>query len=366
MRKRIGILTYRGEKGFIEPGFLRRMVREGTKMGAEVFLFGPQDVHFSEKRIKGYFPTEKGWKSAWYGWPDIVIDRYRYYPVPKHHLYLPFRKQNWFRYANSRFSNKFRVHQVLEQDPALVRWLPETLPYSRDTLSVMLKQHGIVYLKPTNGTGGRSILRVEKQQDGYLLHGRTKQQGRSSERLSTLSALCKRMEYWMEHEKNGREQFFLQQGLQLALVPERTVDARLLVQKDGSGLWKLTGMGFRIGPRSSSTSNLHGGGKALPAASFLTERFGLDEAMRIIEECKELAIQMVTRIEQQYGPMMEFGFDLGIDVKGRVWMIEINPKPGRDIFRQLGQNERYVQAVRRPLEYALYLLRESEQSQQTG
>lgn len=356
VRKRIGILTYRGEAGFTEPGFLRQLVKEGQGLGAEVFLFGPQDVRYSERRIRGYVPAESGWKSDWYGWPDIVIDRYRYYPTPKHSLYLPFRKQNWFRYANSRFTNKFRVHQVLSQDPSLVRWLPQTLPYTRDNLTLLLKQHRILYLKPTNGTGGRSILRVERLKGGYRLHGRTKQQAKSSEKLYNTTALCKRLEHWMEHEKNGNEQFFLQQGLALDLVPERIVDARLLAQKDGGGQWRLTGMGLRIGPPRSSTSNLHGGGKALPAAVFLAERFGEQEATRIILECKELALKTVARIEEHFGQMIEFGFDLGIDVAGRVWIIEMNPKPGRDIFRQLGQKKRYQQAVRRPLEYALYLL----------
>lgn len=361
VRKRIGILTYRGDTGFTEPGFLRRLVKEGQELGAEVFLFGPQDVRFSERRIRGYVPGESGWKSGWHGWPDIVIDRYRYYPIPKHSLYPPFRQQNWFRYANSRFTNKFRVHQVLAQDPELARWLPQTLPYSRENLTLLLQQHRLLYLKPTNGSGGRSILRVERMADGYRLHGRTKLQAKSSEKLYTTKALSKRMEDWMEREKNGNEQFFLQQGLALELIPERIVDARLLAQKDGSGAWRLTGMGLRVGPPRSSTSNLHGGGTALPAGTFLTQRFGEGEAARIILECKELALKTVRRIEEHFGQMMEFGFDLGIDVAGRVWIIEMNPKPGRDIFRQLGQRERFRLAVRRPIEYALYLLEQDEQ-----
>lgn len=360
MSKRIGILTYRGDAGFTEPGFLRRLVIEGRELGAEVFLFGPQDVRFAERRIRGYVPAESGWKSEWCSWPDIVIDRYRYYPIPKHSLYLPFRRQNWFRYANSRFTNKFQVHQVLAQDPLLERWLPETKPYSRENLAALLQRHRLLYLKPTNGSGGRSILRVERTPGGYRLHGRTKLQAKSSEKLASMRELCRRLEQWMEQEKHGNELFFLQQGLALDLVPERIVDARLLAQKDGSGRWRLTGMGLRMGAPHSSTSNLHGGGKALPAARFLTERFGAAEAARIILECKELALKTVARIEEHFGQMMEFGFDVGIDVSGKLWIIEINPKPGRDIFRQLGQKKRYRQAVRRPLEYALYLLEKTE------
>ena len=356
MSRRIGILTYRGERGFVEPVFLRHLVQEGKRLGAEVFLFGPQDVDVQKRRIRGCTLGRTGWKSGWYSWPDIVIDRYRYYPVPKHQRYLPFRRQALFRYANSRFSNKFRVHQVLEQDPVVRKWLPQTVAFSLQALAEMLGNHRIVYLKPTNGTGGRSILRVVKLPGGYLLQGRTRQQLKSSQKLGTLADLGKRLEHWMEREKLGKEEFFLQQGLDLSLLPGRTVDARMLVQKDGTGEWKITGIGMRMGPRQSSTSNLHGGGKALHAVSFLVERFGEARAREILQECREMALCTVRRIEEHYGPMMEFGFDVGIDVRGNIWLIEMNPKPGREIFRQLGQKERYRLAVRRPLEYALYLL----------
>jgi hypothetical protein len=366
VKKRIGILTYRGEKGFNEPGFLRRLVREGKEMGAEVFVFSPQDVNAASRRIKGFTPGADGWKSGWYAWPDIVIDRYRYYPIEKHKNYLPFRNKNWFRYANSRFANKFRVHQVLMQEEELQRWLPETRLYRREELADMLKRHGVVYVKPTNGSGGRSILRVERRGKVYLLRGRTKNQGRKNAVLPTLSALTTEIERWTNREKYGEEQFFLQQGLDLALLPGRTVDARLLIQKDGSGKWRLTGVGMRIGPKRSSTSNLHGGGTAVPAGRFLAFRFGVQEAERILCECRELALKTVEKIEKHFGSMMEFGFDLGIDANGRVWIIEINPKPGRDIFRKLGQWDRYLQAVRRPLEYALYLAANDRIASRTG
>jgi len=361
VKKRIGVLTYRGEKGFIEPGILRLMVREGEKMNLEVFLFSPQDVDLTARKIRGYTPTQTGWKSNWYAWPDIVIDRYRYYPVPKHAGYLPFRRQQLFRYANSRFANKFSVHRVLEQDPILRKWLPQTLEYSREALSLLLQEHRVVYVKPTNGTGGRSILRVVRTPDGFHLQGQTKQKKKISERIASLEVLHQRLQMWMKQEKQGNEQFFLQQGLELSLVPGRTVDARLLAQKDGTGTWKLTGMAIRLGAKRSSTSNLHSGGRAVPAARFLTEHFGYEMTRQIIGECKDLALHAVSRIEQHFGQMMEFGMDIGIDVKGNVWLIEMNPKPGRDIFRQLGQWRRYLEAVRRPLEYAAHLLQNDQQ-----
>jgi YheC/D like ATP-grasp len=361
VKKRIGILTYRGENGFLEPGFLRLLVKEGEKLGCEIFLFGPQDVHYPNRAINGFTPAATGWKSDRYAWPDIVIDRYRYYPVPRHSKYLAFRQKPWFRYANSRFANKFSVHQVLEQEPELHKWLPQTLAFSKAALSIMLAHHRVVYLKPTNGTGGRSILRIERKANGYELHGRTKQKKKIREKLPGFATLFQRLERWTKQEKQGSEQFFLQQGLELNLVPGHTVDARLLAQKDGTGTWRLTGMAVRMGTRHSSTSNLHSGGKAISAAAFLNKHFGWEMTQQIIQECREVALRTVARIEEHFGPMMEFGFDLGIDVNGNVWLIEMNPKPGREIFRQLGQKKLYLDAVRRPLEYALHLLEEDHE-----
>ncbi|MFY0542522.1 YheC/YheD family protein [Brevibacillus sp. H7] len=367
MRERIGIMAYRKERGFTNGAFLKRLVQEGQALGVEVFLFSPQDVSVAARKIRGYVPTSTGWKSSWYSWPDMVIDHYRYYPVPKHRLYLPLRRGTLFRFANSRFSNKLRVHQVLYQEEELQRWLPETHIYSREKLTEMLKRYKSIYIKPTNGTGGRSILRVERKGGSFVLYGTTKRQGKRNEVHSTLQSLTRRVEQWIESEKSGEESFFIQQGLHLALLPNRTVDARLLIQKDGSGQWTITGMGMRIGQVKSSTSNLHAGGKAVRASAFLSKQFGRQKAEAIVAECRELAFQTVEKLERHYGPMMEFGFDIGIDVDGRPWIIEINPKPGRDIFRKLGQPELYRTAVRRPMEYALYLLRKQEQEEsETG
>lgn len=360
VKKRIGILSYRGDKGFVNASFLRRMIWEGAAMGAEVFVFSPQDVDQSSRKIRGFVPTANGWKCRRFDWPDLVIDHYRYYPVEKHRAYLPYRRGNCFRFANSRFANKFRVHQLLWQETELRRWLPETDVYSRARLADMLNRYATIYIKPTNGTGGRGILRVERQRGKFLLSGQSAQRGKRTVVLRTAKGVTGRIEAWMAREKNGEEKFLIQQGLNLALVPNRTVDARLLVQKDGTGTWRVTGMGMRIGRENSSTSNLHAGGEAAQAGRFLAHRFGPDQARDILRECRDMALRVVETLERHFGPMMEFGFDIGIDVDGRPWIIEINPKPGRDIFRKLGKQETYLLAVRRPLEYALYLLQNEE------
>lgn len=354
----VGILTWRSGTKFAEPAFFRRLIKEGKELGATVFLFSPDDVFEAKRQIRGVTLSSDGaWTSKWFSWPDIVIDRYRYYPKPKHKNYLAFRKRPLFNYANSRFSSKWNVYQVLVQDESMRRWLPETAEFSKEHLLEMIDKYPVVYVKPNNGTGGRSIVRIKKVNGRYHLMGRSKHDNtKVVTQVTGKTQLFKWMERWIENEKLENEFFLVQQGLDLNLVPDRTVDMRLLIQKDEFGVWKITGVGVRVGGEKSSTSNLHGGGKAVDALSFLTPRFGTEKTKEILQDCCQLAYRLVHVVENHYGRMIEFGLDIGIDVNGKVWLIEQNPKPGREIFKGLKQPARYKQAVKRPLQYALYLL----------
>jgi len=53
-------------------------------------------------------------------------------------------------------------------------------------------------------------------------------------------------------------------------------------------------------------------------------------------------------------PLGEIGLDLGVDRRGRVWLIEVNAKPFRKVF-DAGPKRRVFLSFRRPMAYARYL-----------
>lgn len=351
----IGILTWRDGAKFEEPSYLRKLVRAGERLGATVFIFSHQDVDLERRVIKGFSPLPLGrWRTKTYPWPDVVIDRCR----KGSEEYKQLRRQKGlFTYANSTYTNKWTATQLFLNDENLRRWIPKTVAYSPNKLAEMTKQFSIVYLKPGNGTGGRGILKIEQTGDGFRLLGRTKTLAKKSSRVKTRSALVKLANHWTRQQKIRNGTFMIQQGLNLSLLPNRVADTRLLIQKDNQGEWQITGLGVRVGPLGSPTSNLGGGGKPLPFDKLMTARFGAAKAAKIREECEALARQVASAIEKYFGPMMEFGLDIGVDIEGNVWLIEVNPKPGREIFLALGDIERYRQSIERPIQYALHLVR---------
>lgn len=352
-RPTIGILTWREGKKFAEPAYFRRLLRAGQELGSTVFLFSPKDVLAGGKQVRGFVLDQHGnWQARIFDRPEVVFDRYRYTPTQAFKEYVAFRRTSHFMYANNRLANKWRVHEVLERDARMHRWLPETQLYNRASFAKMLGRHSFLYVKPLNGTGGRNILSIEKTDQGYRLLGRDGKRAKISTVLKQADAVQRWVGRWTKQEK-----YIVQQGLRLQLVPNRAVDMRLLIQKDGQGDWSITGHGMRVGGERSATSNLHGGGKAVAVPAFLRPRFGEARTAEIIRDCEQLAYQTAESLENHFGRMVEFGLDIGIDVNGRAWLIEVNPKPAREVFREMGALQQYKQAITRPLEYAMYLAR---------
>jgi len=348
----IGILTWRAGLRFKESRYLRQLVKEGRSLNADVFLFSAADINAAHRTIRGYVPTQGGgWSSSIHPWPDIVIDRCRVGGED----YRKVRNSKLFEYANNKYTNKWNATNLFLSTASMRKWMPETVEYSPDRLRSMLKKYSLLYIKPGNGTGGRSIIKLMSLNKSYAVLARSRQLAKRAETFNDESALIDWLNRWVSREKIRDGNFMVQQGLNLAIVPGRVADMRLLIQKDGQGEWKVTGYGIRVGPKGSSTSNLHGGGKAMIFESLIAKRFGEERMETIRKECFDLAFATVETIEQRFGGMMEFGLDIGIDNEGKVWLIEVNPKPGRDIFLGIGRTDLYRKACRMPLQYAIHL-----------
>lgn len=361
----IGILTWRQGSRFKESSYLRQLVHEGQDLGAIVYLFSASDIVQPDKTIRGYVPNPNGggFKSKIYPWPDIVIDRCRI----GNSEYKKVRNSKLFIYANNKYTNKWNATQLFMETDTLHKWMPETVEYSKSRLRSMLSKHPILYIKPGNGTGGRSIIKLTtlNNKKGFALVARTRRLAKKTAEFENEKLLTQSLDRWVEQEKIRNGIFMIQKGLDLELVPNHVSDMRLLIQKNKRGEWSITGYGIRIGPRNSSTSNLHGGGRAAEFEQIIGKRFGTAKMEEIREECFELAHEVVRTIEKNFGSMMEFGLDIGIDKDGKVWLIEVNPKPGRDIFNGIGRKDLYRKSCRRPLQYAIYLANQKKSQEKT-
>jgi len=360
-RLQLGILTlYLNDSGLIEERKIyEHMTIEAAKLDIAVVVFTPssQDLNYYENTVKAhvYDIRSKRWYRQWLPIPNLVFDRCRIQKTHRMKELRRFKEQfPHLQYLNRTFSNKWTVHQKLQQSPYISKYLPHTIKYTQIAdLIKMLKLYDVVYVKPVNGTGGRGILRIERQSAlSVKIEGRDHERRIISPRLLSLSALRSFMNSWNVHSTS----YLIQQGIPLTLNNGRVHDYRILVQKDGNGQWTVTGGAGRIGAARSITANLHGGGSAV-AMHRLIEQFvapGVN-LTHVQEEINSLSINIANFLEQHRYTLCEIAIDIAIDREGKIWIIELNPKPSREVFREIGELERYLQAIRRPLEYAKYL-----------
>ena len=153
----------------------------------------------------------------------------------------------------------------------------------------------------------------------------------------------------------------------IKLQSGRVHDYRMLVQKNSRGEWEPTGCAGRVGAPGSITSNLHGGGKAMVMEELLDSWIGSEKGFLVRREAEKFSVEVAAYLEGQFGRLCELALDLAIDRKGGIWLLEVNPKPAREVFRQSGDLKTYDRAIIKPLEYAMYLYsRINEKKPKTG
>ncbi|WCR27213.1 YheC/YheD family protein [Paenibacillus thiaminolyticus] len=361
----LGILTlYMNEhKQLEERHIYQKMTIAGKKLGLNVFVFTPEDVDDHQKRINGmwYHPKSGRWMRKWTRFPTMIFDRCRIQKSYRFEQLKRFRsKYPKLLYLNRPLRNKWTIHQVLSTVPSLKKYLPDTRLYSGiQDVQRMLKERPLLYLKPINGTGGRGILRIQRLRsaDGVVyVEGRDHQRQVIRPQKMTFSQLAARLASWKANDR-----YLIQQGIALKLPSGRVHDYRMLVQKNGSGVWSVTGCAGRVGPLNSITSNLHGGGQAVRMEELLTQWIGDKGRIQDIrKEAEALSLEVAEFLEKRYEALCELALDLAIDQKGRIWLLEVNPKPAREVFHRIGDKETYRNSIVRPLEYASWLYQKKE------
>jgi hypothetical protein len=265
-------------------------------------------------------------------------------------------------WVNTGAVDKWQAHLLLRQHPALAPHLPDTRLFTTaQDLLTMLTAHGALVFKPVAGSLGHGIGRcglagtlpppaLSPATPAWLEF--PSGQG-SPERLELpVHSLARQL---VRRLRPGR--YLLQQHLDLTVCGDRPADLRLLLQRDGTGVWRLTAQGARVAPPDRFTTNLHTGGTPLPAQDLIAavaDRCGASPES-LAAQVAAFARQLPPALEAALGPLGELGLDLGLDRAGRLWYLEHNAQPGKTLFARLGDTSRAWLAHVRPLLYARHL-----------
>ncbi|TRY27501.1 YheC/YheD family protein [Brevibacillus sp. LEMMJ03] len=353
-QKSLGIMTRCHGSHFQEKAYYKKLTLIGRKAGIHVFVFSPRQVDFASRTVAGFEYRDGAWRSGTFPLPAVIYDRCFVGPSYRH--YKPFVKklQNdpQITFLGHGLSGKWQVHQMLSKSPELAAWLPPTEILTMSALREMLETHGSAVIKPIAGTHGSGVVRIVPTPNGYEITGRD----RKNEPFSCTIRTAEGLKTFVTGFTAGRT-FLVQPYLSLHTPDGTPFDVRVLVQKNGLGTWETTGKAVRLGDKRSITSNLHGGGKAVPLGPFLARHYRPETQARIKQQIDRLAAELPPFLERVHGRLVELGIDVGIDTAGSVWIIEVNSRPGRTVFRMIDDPKARLHSITHPVRYARYLMK---------
>ncbi|NQX59598.1 YheC/YheD family protein [Paenibacillus qinlingensis] len=343
---------------FASSSFYQNLTTHGASQGIDVFVFSPNRIDWMQEMVRGYMydRVQLAWITKLFPLPSLIYDRCFF---SNKHSYLTYqyhvrklREIPTIRFLGYGLGGKWEVGLILQKDPALLPYLPETNRLrSGHQLESWLQNHSDAFLKPQGGSQGKGAIHIHKEGSLYQLQGRDGRNHPISGEFQEWSACWQ----WLK-QGIGSRPYLLQQYLQLYSMNGMSYDIRSLVQKNGRGNWEHTGMAVRVGKPGSITSNLHGGGTAEDVNAYLTREFGEMKSDQLIDTIAKLSKRIPTVLESYHGRLAELGIDFGIDSSGRVWILEVNSKPGRTIFTRLHNERARSKSIANPIHYAGFLL----------
>lgn len=348
----------------IQADILKALIDSCQKIRAFGYVFYPEDVAGPAGIVYGRRPVTdpKTGETSWPGescpMPDVVYDRLPSRSVESRPEIKKLKETfiaSGIPYFNPQFLNKWETHRLLNLDSAAAAFLPETRLYTGPgDIRALLASFGMVYLKPTAGSLGRRIIRVERLPSDHI---RYKYRTKDKESIEGAAPNCEVLEKIL-HPVMGKREYIVQQGLHLAEYEDCPFDVRMLMQKDSQGNWRRTKIYVRVAAPGNIVSNISDGARGEKIAIVLEEVFqeAFTAPAGIGDRLREAARLIPPALERLMGQAWgELALDLGIDTNRRVWLIEINAKPFRALVSPSGFTKVIERSLMRPLEYAKYL-----------
>jgi len=332
-------------------------VRAAKELNVLCYLFNAGDVDWTTRSVRGATliggKAGERWRFYEFPLPDVVYNRvpHRSAEIDANVLRCKRRfDQYGVKVFNERFINKKEMYQWLLRDEETRDLIPKTDRMSSpDSLSSFCRRHGLVYLKPTGGSLGIGILRVEHRGGEYAVRYR-----RGKEHSTAVCSSPAALHAFVRQQNRSRT-YLMQQGIRLMTFKGQVTDFRVHLHKNGTGVWQAAGIGAKVAGRGAVTTHVHSGGHVRSGDEVLRTWYG-EQAETMRDKLVEASVRVASSLEGMLkGPVGEWGLDAGIDVAGRVWIFESNAKPGRAIFKHPDLREAGRSSARMVIEYGALL-----------
>ncbi|MCP3762290.1 YheC/YheD family protein [Domibacillus sp. A3M-37] len=343
----IGMLHHRKDPGTVIKSYAYAIVAKAE--GADFVYFSPNCVNFITKRIKGYVYEKGAWEERTVPFPDVIYNAGSPEKLAKAKSVIQKLKET-IPFTTHSIGNKWNVAERLKEGKEFASYLipTKTIKSSNDILHFMNAFRDVI-VKPIDGRKGQGIYFIQMDGSEYVVNkDSTDIQYSRAQLASFFDPLLK------------LNTFIIQPYICSKTKAGLAYDFRLHVQKDGDGKWGITTIYPRVAPEGTIVTNINNGGYTNYLDPFLKQEFSKEEAFNIKRKLEHFSLSLARHLDdlqmREYQEVIdEIGVDVGLDQDQKIWIYEVNWRPGCPPAFYLEMD-----VVKNTIHYAIYLAKNQD------
>ena len=320
--------------------------------GIDFFYFTPKRVNFASRKIQGKVLENGKWVDKTVSFPDVIYNAGSPEKLAiSKDIINRLRKEVPF--TTNSIGNKWNVTRRLKEGKEFANYLiPSEIVKTFDSFQKFLSKYHKIAFKPVEGRKGKGIYFISKIGTDFEVQ--------HDNQIVRYSAVNLRQ---FINSRLSEESYLVQPYIQSTLKSGQVFDFRIHVQKNGEGKWVITTIYPRIAPTGSKIPNINNGGFTNYLEPFLAYEFQ-EEAYNIKRLLEHFGLSLASHLEdiqmKQFGEVIdEIGIDVGLDPKHKLWIYEVNWRPGCPPAFYLE-----LDVVKNTIQYAVYLAKHQKEIQQ--
>jgi hypothetical protein len=312
-------------------------------LNLKLYAFTPADILWKEQRIIGLSLKKGTWKQSSFPFPHVVYNRcFNKKIITIKRIEKAIGRNKCFNNIN--FFNKWDLYNLLKQSN-LKLYVPDTFLYNEVSVSELLEKYKLVFIKPSYGSKGESVYRVELKDNGDIHIS-----------LHTMAPryICTKNNIQEKLDEILRlKEYMIQQGIQMSQLEHQYFDIRVLVQKGILGDWAFSAITCRVAYEHCFNTSMCE--TIYDAAEILLRLFSAEKMNEILQSLYEVSVKAAQEAETLMGSLGELSVDFVLDEQRKLWIIELNGKPQKNIYNDIKCFKHKKLIYSRPMEYAYYL-----------
>ncbi|MGE7090459.1 YheC/YheD family protein [Lysinibacillus sp. NPDC048646] len=315
----IGMLHHRLDPKTVLKSYAYAAVARAE--GAKFFYFTPRSVNFDDRTIRGKVYEEGQWQERMMPFPDVIYNAGSPEKLAVSKEIIEKLKKE-IPFTTHSIGNKWNVMERLNAAKEFANYLiPTEIVKNVEILHNYLAHYKRIVFKPIDGRKGKGIYFISKMGNDFEVRVNSENKIYSKAKLNELL-----------QEQLSSGTFIMQPYIKSMTKSGQVYDFRLHVQKNGEGKWVVTTIYPRIAPNGSIIPNINSGGFTNYLDPFLEQEFK-EEAFNIRRMLEHFSLSLAHHLDDiqmdKFGEVIdEIGIDVGLDEQQKIWMYEVNWRPG--------------------------------------